>query len=637
MNTIWYRFYSEKDSYQIPFNTTEISIGDIKKEIEKRRNMYKFPENFDLIFYDEENFSEIGDKDLVKPMKHLIIKRFPQYKRENNFVQIVRDPHDIPMNKINENGFRRGEPQKIIRYTEPLEKIKKKLNREMINKQFKCRLCEKFDDDTLFNVAISLCCKETYCLNCYNKDENKCPNPNCGKIKKGYVRNEAVINLAKKLLNILEKKEEEEKMQREATIKQMNMALESQANNLVNTDGLVNNQRNLNNTINNPNIDNSNIKYNITGINPDLLNSALKTNNLYILPNQNPSNSLLEGSQFFIIKSANRENIEKSKKNSVWATTFVNSNKLNEAFKKGKVILIFSANGAQSYQGYAIMTSCTAETPSNLWQIESNIKLGGNFSVVWLCYCELSFSKAKHLQNTKKNNEPVNKSRDCTELPPFIGNELCKLCYEQEKKDLINNPQQAKVQINEQLIEKINEEIKNNRNKQLKKFNKPLNNNNEQNENNLNNNKPIDNSSNINTSNTMPAPIPQMQNPNNMIPMPGMPIYIYPYWNNPMQIHPHNPIIPNPMIPTVINPQQPKQENDKNDKNKKDKERNRDKDNKSKKSNKKRDRERDRDRRNRSRDRDSRSRSRNKSRSSRYSDSDSSRSDGRSKYSKSYK
>ena len=541
MNTIWYRFYSEKDSYQIPFNTTEISIGDIKKEIEKRRNMYKFPENFDLLFFDEENSKPIGDKDLIKPMQHLIIKRFPHYKRDN-FVQYVRDPHDIPMNKINENGFRRGEPQKIIRYTEPLEKIKKKLNREMINKQFKCRLCEKFDDDTLFNVVISLCCKQTYCLNCYNKDENKCPNPNCGSIKKGYVRNEAVINLAKKLLNILEKKEEEEKMQREAAIKQMNMAFESQVNNIAKADGMVSVQRNLNNNINNPNIDNSNIKYNI---NTELLNSGLTPNNLYQLPNQNPSNSLLEGSQFFIIKSSNRENIEKSKKYSVWATTFINSNKLNEAFKKGKVILIFSANGTQSYQGYAIMTSCTADSPSNLWQIETNIKLGGNFSVVWLCFCELSFQKAKHLQNNKKNNESVNKSRDCTELPPNIGNELCKLCYEQEKKDLINNPQQAKVPINEQLIEKINEEIKNNRNKQLKKYNKSLSNTNEQNENNANNNKPNENASNINASNTMGAPIPQIQNPNNIMPMPSVPFYfINPYWNNPMGIHPHNPVIP---------------------------------------------------------------------------------------------
>ena len=66
MNTIWYRFYSEKDSYEIHFNTTEMSIGDIKKEIIQRRNMYKFPENFDLLFYDEEN------SNLIKYFKECI-------------------------------------------------------------------------------------------------------------------------------------------------------------------------------------------------------------------------------------------------------------------------------------------------------------------------------------------------------------------------------------------------------------------------------------------------------------------------------------------------------------------------------------------------------------------------------------
>ena len=124
MNTIWYRFYSEKDSYEIHFNTTEMSIGDIKKEICQRRNMYKSPEIFDLIFYDEENLLEIKDKDLIKPMKHLLIKRLPHYKREPSFAPILT-PKNISMIKVNDNGLRRVEPQKIVRYTEPLEKISK--------------------------------------------------------------------------------------------------------------------------------------------------------------------------------------------------------------------------------------------------------------------------------------------------------------------------------------------------------------------------------------------------------------------------------------------------------------------------------------------------------------------------------
>ena len=636
MNTIWYRFYSEKDSYEIHFNTTEMSIGDIKQEIIKRRNMYKFPENFDLIFYDEENFTEIEDKDLVKPMKHLIIKRFPHYKRENNFVNIVRDPHDISMNKINENGLRRVEPQKIIRYTEPLEKIKKKLNREMINKQFKCKLCQKSDDETLINTVISKCCKETFCLNCYNKNDKNCPIPNCGNVKVGYVVNEAENKLVKTLLKILKKKEEEEKILKAAAIQQMNIIFENKGNNLPNSNEITNNQRLLNTNLSNQNIDNSASKNNIE---QQFNISNIDSTNLNLMQNQNPSFSLIEGSQFFIIKSSNKENIEKSKKKSVWATTLVNSNKLNEAFKKGKVILIFSASGTQSYQGYAIMTSCTEESPSNLWQIENNIKLGGNFSVAWLCFCELSFSKAKHLQNPKKNGDLVIKSRDCTELSQNIGYELCKLCYEQEKKDMANNPQQAKVQIN---IEKINQEISNNRIKQLKKNNKPSNNNNERNDNNSNNNnKPNENINNPNANNVIPNQIPQM------MPMP-QPFYIpvyNPFWRTiPMQ--PHDPNSQNAFVPAVSNPQPQKQdtESDKNKKEKeKEKERYKDRD-KNKRPHKKDyyRRDRDRNRRNRSRsrsrekDRGNGSRSRSRNKRSRSSSSNSSRSEGRSRYSKSY-
>ena len=37
-NTIYYRFSYENKKYKINFDTTEISIGDIKKETEMTRN-----------------------------------------------------------------------------------------------------------------------------------------------------------------------------------------------------------------------------------------------------------------------------------------------------------------------------------------------------------------------------------------------------------------------------------------------------------------------------------------------------------------------------------------------------------------------------------------------------------------------
>ena len=178
-NSIWYRFSSEKVSYEIKFETTDIPIKDIKNKIIKRRNMIKYPERFDLIFYDEENpDEEIGENHLIKPMKHLIVKRLPHYIKEPNFRKEIKDPKDILMNKMNENGLRRGELQQIIRYKEPLEKISRYLKKDLLIKQFKCKICEKFEEETYNNLIITKCCKDTFCLNCYNKEE-KCPSPSC--------------------------------------------------------------------------------------------------------------------------------------------------------------------------------------------------------------------------------------------------------------------------------------------------------------------------------------------------------------------------------------------------------------------------------------------------------------------------
>ena len=157
-NSIWYRFSSEKVSYEITFDTTVISIKDIRPIIVNRRNMKNCPEKFDLVFSDEETPEiEMDEKDLVRPMKHLIVKRLPHYSREKTFKDEVKDPKDIILHKNNDNNLRRGELQQVKRYTEPLEKISKFLNKELLNKQFKCKICNKFDEDVYNNYIISLC------------------------------------------------------------------------------------------------------------------------------------------------------------------------------------------------------------------------------------------------------------------------------------------------------------------------------------------------------------------------------------------------------------------------------------------------------------------------------------------------
>ena len=154
-NTIYYRFSCENKKYKINFDTTEISIGDIKKEIIQRRNMSdKRPEDFKLIFYDEKKNEIKNDDYKVGPLTKLTIKRFPLYKFEDNkFIKDISDPNQIPLTKgIEFNRIRRNQYQ-LFNTSEPLEKIGYKLNLDILQEKFQCRICKK---KKIMNINIYL-------------------------------------------------------------------------------------------------------------------------------------------------------------------------------------------------------------------------------------------------------------------------------------------------------------------------------------------------------------------------------------------------------------------------------------------------------------------------------------------------
>ncbi|KAF2317886.1 hypothetical protein GH714_041206 [Hevea brasiliensis] len=108
-------------------------------------------------------------------------------------------------------------------------------------------------------------------------------------------------------------------------------------------------------------------------------------------------------SRYFIVKSCNRENLELSVQQGVWATQRSNEAKLNEAFDSAEnVILIFSVNRTRHFQ-----------------------------------LCELSFHKTRHLRNPYNENLPVKISRDCQELEPSIGEQLASLLYLEPDSELM--------------------------------------------------------------------------------------------------------------------------------------------------------------------------------------------------------
>lgn len=145
-------------------------------------------------------------------------------------------------------------------------------------------------------------------------------------------------------------------------------------------------------------------------------------------------------SRYFIVKSCNRENLELSVQQGVWATQRSNESKLNEAFDSAEnVILIFSVNRTRHFQGCAKMMSRIGGSVSggNWKYAHGTAHYGRNFSVKWLKLCELSFHKTRHLRNPYNENLPVKISRDCQELEPSIGEQLASLLYLEPDSELM--------------------------------------------------------------------------------------------------------------------------------------------------------------------------------------------------------
>lgn len=134
----------------------------------------------------------------------------------------------------------------------------------------------------------------------------------------------------------------------------------------------------------------------------------------------------LSRGRYFIIRSANQENVLISKEHGEWATTRSNEAKLNEAYASSPhVFLIFAVSKTFYFQGIARMCSPISNKIGIFWKNIDAIKLGGCFKVQWVTYTPLSFNRVVNLTNSYNDNEPLRKSRDGTEIDPKVGRELC--------------------------------------------------------------------------------------------------------------------------------------------------------------------------------------------------------------------
>ncbi|KAJ6836507.1 YTH domain-containing family protein 2-like [Iris pallida] len=149
-----------------------------------------------------------------------------------------------------------------------------------------------------------------------------------------------------------------------------------------------------------------------------------------------------EDAKFFIIKSYSEDDIHKSIKYNVWASTPNGNKKLDagyqEAHKKAggcPVFLFFSVNTSGQFVGVAEMVGpVDFDKTVDYWQQD---KWNGCFSVKWHIVKDVPNNILKHITLENNDNKPVTNSRDTQEVKLEQGLQMLKLFKEHVSKTSI--------------------------------------------------------------------------------------------------------------------------------------------------------------------------------------------------------
>ena len=147
------------------------------------------------------------------------------------------------------------------------------------------------------------------------------------------------------------------------------------------------------------------------------------------------SDKLFVDAKYFIMKSNNHENIRIAKEKYAWSTPLPNEKKLSQSYRQHKnLILLFSVRESGRFQGFARLASDVKRSgPPIQWHLPHGINansLGGIFRLQWISKDDLEFSRCQDVSNPWNDHKPVKISRDGQELPPAIGEKLCRLWFE---------------------------------------------------------------------------------------------------------------------------------------------------------------------------------------------------------------
>ncbi|ESW23840.1 hypothetical protein PHAVU_004G080300 [Phaseolus vulgaris] len=146
--------------------------------------------------------------------------------------------------------------------------------------------------------------------------------------------------------------------------------------------------------------------------------------------------------KFFVIKSYSEDDIHKSIKYNVWASTLNGNKKLDAAYHEAKekpgdcpVFLLFSVNTSGQFVGLAEMVSpVDFGRTLEYWQQD---RWTGCFSVKWHIIKDIPNSVLRHITLENNENKPVTNSRDTQEVNFEKGIQVLKIFKEQSSKTCI--------------------------------------------------------------------------------------------------------------------------------------------------------------------------------------------------------
>lgn len=129
--------------------------------------------------------------------------------------------------------------------------------------------------------------------------------------------------------------------------------------------------------------------------------------------------------RFFVIKSYTHEDVHRSIRHSIWASTETGNRRLDRAFREAHpscpVYLFYSVNASGHFCGVAMLKSGVdySSTNSDIWSQRSRWK--GKFVVQWILVKDVPNAVFKTIRCQNNEGKPVTNSRDTQELDYDAG------------------------------------------------------------------------------------------------------------------------------------------------------------------------------------------------------------------------